>query len=94
MFALPFALTGALLAWRDDNFNTAGWGWKLLWIVVAMVGMIVMSLAAMAASATLVLTIIKIAQEIRAYRTKGLEQTALRKLVDKLTRRSGFVETR
>ena len=38
VFALPFALTGALLAWRDDNFNTAGWGWKLLWIVVAMVG--------------------------------------------------------
>ena len=38
VFALPFALTGALLAWRDENFPLAGLGWKLLWIVVAMVG--------------------------------------------------------
>lgn len=71
---------------------TAGFGWVfgiVEWLVAGM-----SPLAAMAASATLVLTIIKIAQEIRAYRTKGLEQTALRKLVDKLTRRSGFVETR
>jgi 4-hydroxybenzoate polyprenyltransferase len=37
VFALPFALTGALLAWRDDNFSRAGLGLKLLWIVVAMV---------------------------------------------------------
>lgn len=38
VFALPFALTGALLAWRDENFPLAGLAWKLLWIVVAMVG--------------------------------------------------------
>jgi 4-hydroxybenzoate polyprenyltransferase len=38
VFALPFALTGALLAWRDQGFAAAGLGAKLLWIVVAMVG--------------------------------------------------------
>ncbi len=38
IFALPFALTGALLAWRDAGSPLAGLGWKLLWIVVAMVG--------------------------------------------------------
>jgi 4-hydroxybenzoate polyprenyltransferase len=38
VFALPFALTGALLAFREDGFNTARIWWKLLWIVVAMVG--------------------------------------------------------
>jgi 4-hydroxybenzoate polyprenyltransferase len=38
VFALPFALTGALLAWRDGGFVRAGLGLKLLWIVVAMVG--------------------------------------------------------
>jgi len=37
VFALPFALTGALLAWRDDGFPHAGLGVKLVWIVVAMV---------------------------------------------------------
>lgn len=37
VFALPFALTGALLALRDSGFDTRGLGWKLLWIVVAMV---------------------------------------------------------
>jgi 4-hydroxybenzoate polyprenyltransferase len=37
VFALPFALTGALLAWRDDNFSRAGLWTKLLWIVVSMV---------------------------------------------------------
>src|SRR5947207_13146672 len=37
VFALPFALTGALLALREDGFRTAGIGWKALWIVVAMV---------------------------------------------------------
>jgi 4-hydroxybenzoate polyprenyltransferase len=37
VFALPFALTGALLAFREDGFNTAGIWWKLLWIAVAMV---------------------------------------------------------
>jgi 4-hydroxybenzoate polyprenyltransferase len=37
VFALPFALTGALLAWRDEGFVRAGiWG-KAAWIVVAMV---------------------------------------------------------
>jgi 4-hydroxybenzoate polyprenyltransferase len=38
VFALPFALTGALLAVREDGFSTPGLGWKLVWIVVAMVG--------------------------------------------------------
>ena len=37
VFALPFALTGALLAWREDGFQTAGLGWRLMWIVIAMV---------------------------------------------------------
>ncbi len=37
VFALPFALTGALLAWRDSGFEREGLVWKLLWIVVAMV---------------------------------------------------------
>ena len=37
VFALPFALTGALLALRDDGFATRGLGWKLGWIVLAMV---------------------------------------------------------
>jgi len=38
VFALPFALTGALLAVRQGGFDSAGVGRKLLWIVVAMVG--------------------------------------------------------
>jgi 4-hydroxybenzoate polyprenyltransferase len=38
VFALPFALTGALLAFRDAGYATAGMGWTLAWIVVAMVG--------------------------------------------------------
>ncbi|MGA2212127.1 MAG: UbiA-like polyprenyltransferase [Bryobacteraceae bacterium] len=38
LFALPFALTGALLAFRDSRFDAAGFGYKVLWIVVAMVG--------------------------------------------------------
>src|SRR3954451_18071614 len=38
VFALPFALTGALLAFRESGFATPGLWWKLLWIVVAMVG--------------------------------------------------------
>ena len=37
VFALPFALTGALLAWRDEGFSRDGLWAKLLWIVVAMV---------------------------------------------------------
>jgi 4-hydroxybenzoate polyprenyltransferase len=37
VFALPFALTGALLAWRDAGFPRAGLWMKLLWIVIAMV---------------------------------------------------------
>ncbi len=37
VFALPFALTGALLAIRDEGFSTAGLAWKIFWIVVAMV---------------------------------------------------------
>ena len=39
VFALPFALTGALLAFRESGFRLRQQlGWKLLWIVVAMVG--------------------------------------------------------
>ena len=38
VFALPFALTGALLAFRDAGFASAEIGGKLAWIVVAMVG--------------------------------------------------------
>jgi 4-hydroxybenzoate polyprenyltransferase len=37
IFALPFALTGALLAWRDEGFTRQGLWLKLFWIVVAMV---------------------------------------------------------
>jgi 4-hydroxybenzoate polyprenyltransferase len=37
VFALPFALTGALLAWRDAGFVRHGLWIKLLWIVVCMV---------------------------------------------------------
>ncbi len=37
VFALPFALTGALLAIREDGFATENLWWKLCWIVVAMV---------------------------------------------------------
>ncbi len=37
VFALPFALTGALLAWRDAAFRIPGLGWRFLWIIVAMI---------------------------------------------------------
>jgi 4-hydroxybenzoate polyprenyltransferase len=37
VFALPFALTGALLAFRESGFGTPGIVRQLLWIVVAMV---------------------------------------------------------
>ena len=36
VFALPFALTGALLAIRQSGFDRAGLGWKICWIIVAM----------------------------------------------------------
>ena len=38
VFALPFALTGALLAFRDAPLDARAFAWKLLWIVLAMVG--------------------------------------------------------
>jgi 4-hydroxybenzoate polyprenyltransferase len=38
VFALPFALTGALLAFRESGFHTDHAWWIVLWIVVAMVG--------------------------------------------------------
>ena len=38
VFALPFALTGAILAARASGMNLAALRWKLIWIVVAMVG--------------------------------------------------------
>jgi len=37
IFALPFALTGAMLAIRGAGLTTEELAWKLLWIVVAMV---------------------------------------------------------
>lgn len=37
VFALPFALTGAMLAWRQMGFPSAGLPAKIWWIVVAMV---------------------------------------------------------
>jgi 4-hydroxybenzoate polyprenyltransferase len=38
VFALPFALTGALLAMRQGGVGWREAAWKLAWIVVAMVG--------------------------------------------------------
>jgi len=38
VFAMPFALTGALLAFREGGYDTGGIWRKLAWIVVAMVG--------------------------------------------------------
>ena len=38
VFALPFALTGALLAFREGQLTGRIFGGKLLWIVIAMVG--------------------------------------------------------
>jgi 4-hydroxybenzoate polyprenyltransferase len=38
VFALPFALTGALLAFRESGFQAASAWCTVLWIVVAMVG--------------------------------------------------------
>jgi 4-hydroxybenzoate polyprenyltransferase len=38
VFALPFALTGALLAFRESGFAVERKGWIVSWIVVAMVG--------------------------------------------------------
>ena len=38
VFALPFALTGALLAFRQGAYDARAVLWKLVWIVVAMVG--------------------------------------------------------
>src|ERR1700730_17999297 len=38
VFALPFALTGALLAVRESDFKIGQAGARLLWIGLAMVG--------------------------------------------------------
>ena len=38
VFALPFALTGAVLAARGSGLDMAALRWKLIWIAVAMVG--------------------------------------------------------
>lgn len=38
VFALPFAMTGALLAFRESGFHEPALWRKLLWIAVAMVG--------------------------------------------------------
>ncbi len=37
VFALPFAFTGVLLAWRDNDYQIPGLPWRLFWITVAMV---------------------------------------------------------
>src|SRR5208283_4990265 len=34
VFALPFALTGALLAWREQGFHARSASVKLAWIVI------------------------------------------------------------
>ena len=54
VFALPFALTGALLAWRESGFRIDGLAWRFAWIVVAMVAA---SSAAMAFKRLLVVNI-------------------------------------
>lgn len=38
VFALPFALTGAMLAWRDASFAVDDLWRRIAWIIVAMVG--------------------------------------------------------
>jgi 4-hydroxybenzoate polyprenyltransferase len=38
VFALPFALTGALLAFREGGFQMPAAAWTLVWIVIAMIG--------------------------------------------------------
>jgi 4-hydroxybenzoate polyprenyltransferase len=38
VFALPFALTGALLAFRESGSHATNTWWIVLWIVIAMVG--------------------------------------------------------
>ncbi len=38
VFAMPFALTGALLAFRQSGFEMPDWWRRVIWIVVAMVG--------------------------------------------------------
>jgi len=47
-------------------------------------------LAAFLAMATLVLTAIKIVQEVMAVRNQQTERTVMRKMLDRLSRRSGF----
>src|SRR3954453_22476155 len=37
VFALRFALTGTLLAWRESSYRVNGLGWRLFWIILAMV---------------------------------------------------------
>src|SRR4051812_34067219 len=37
VFALPFAMTGALLAYREGGWGPRGPWWTLAWIVIAMV---------------------------------------------------------
>ncbi len=37
VFALPFALTGALLAYRESGYTASQLPWKIFWIVAAMV---------------------------------------------------------
>lgn len=67
---------------------TAAAGWVLsIWTALAD-GM--PPLAAAVAIATLVLTVIKIAQEIRAWRRSDDERTPVRKLLERAKRGSGF----
>ncbi len=37
VFALPFAFTGALLAWRDSGYHISDLAFRIVWIVIAMV---------------------------------------------------------
>lgn len=66
----------------------SGAGWIMSFWAWASAGM--SPLAALLAVLTVVLTAIKIAQEIRAWRKDSEDRTALQKLLDRLTRRSTF----
>ena len=69
---------------------TSGAGWLLSGWSYVTAGM--SPLAAVLAIATLILTVIKIVQEVRALRKTEAEQSAIQKLLDKLSRKSGFDE--
>ena len=72
------------------SWRTSGAGWLLSGWSYLTAGMA--PLAAALALATLVLTAIKIVQEVKALRKVDAEQSAIQKLLDRLARRSTFDE--